>query len=64
MAYVIAASCVACGDCRNACREPAAIVAGSVYRIDPAACTECGICVDVCLSGSIYAERREGISGP
>lgn len=61
MAFCIAAeSCAACGDCRNACPVDDAIIVGQVYRIDPEACTDCGICVDICLTASIYAPRPNG----
>ncbi len=56
-AFVIAASCAACGECANVCPEPAAIVSGDVYRIDPDACIRCGACVEVCMTSSIYAAR-------
>ncbi len=56
MAFVIAISCVACGDCRNACPQADAIVPGVIYRIDEKACTDCGTCAEICMTSSIYAQ--------
>jgi NAD-dependent dihydropyrimidine dehydrogenase PreA subunit len=54
---VIASSCIACGDCRNACPEAEAIRPGAVFEIRPEACSGCGLCIDVCLTSSIYLPK-------
>ena len=47
MAYVISNDCVACGTCID--EGPVeAISEGSIYSINPDACTECGSCAAVC----------------
>ena len=53
MAYVINASCVACGTCIDEC-PVGAISEGDIYAIDPETCTDCGTCADVCPSEAIH----------
>ena len=57
MSPTIAETCMACGDCRDACPEDGAIVPGDIYRIDWEACVDCGACINVCPTSSIYKPR-------
>ena len=65
MAYVIAEPCIGTKDtaCVDACPvdcihpkkdEPGFEAASQLY-VDPAGCIDCGACVPVCTSDSIYA---------
>jgi len=48
---------MACGDCRNICPQAGAIIPGEIYSIDPEVCLKCGLCVDGCMTSSIYARQ-------
>ncbi|WP_295458568.1 4Fe-4S binding protein [uncultured Thiodictyon sp.] len=57
VAFTIASSCIACGDCWNACPQDSAIIPGDLYRIDEDACLACGVCADICPTSSIFEPR-------
>jgi NAD-dependent dihydropyrimidine dehydrogenase PreA subunit len=63
MAYVITDSCIKDSLCADVCptdcihpkkEEPAFEAATQLY-VDPAGCIDCGACVPVCTSDSIFA---------
>ena len=65
MAHIITEECVACTLCAGACREGAVVPGRERYRIDPAACTDCGACVAVCPQECILApEAMQPIECP
>ena len=47
MAYVINASCIACGLCEGECPVKAIVKENDKFVIN-ASCIECGICAGVC----------------
>jgi NAD-dependent dihydropyrimidine dehydrogenase PreA subunit len=53
MAYVLTEDCIVCGAGIPECPVEA-ISEGDIYEIDPAVCTDCGVCVDVCPSEAIH----------
>jgi len=54
MAYKITDECNACGMCAPECTEGAITRGNLIYIIDPAKCTECGSCVEVCAFEAIH----------
>lgn len=52
MAYKISEECLACGACLAECQEKAISEGDPAYKIDPAKCTECGNCANVCPVGA------------
>jgi ferredoxin len=48
MPYEITEECIACGACPPECTEGAISEGDPIYVIDPAKCTECGSCAEVC----------------
>ena len=66
MAYVITDTCIKDSLCVDACPvdcihpkqdEPAFAEATQMY-VDPGACIDCGACVPVCTSGSIFSAEE------
>jgi len=53
MAHKINDTCIACGTCEPECPEKAISPGDPIYIIDPAKCTDCGKCVEVCPVNSI-----------
>jgi len=53
MARQIMDSCRNCGECLKACPIDKCISSGDIYRIDPAICTDCLICVPYCKYDAI-----------
>ena len=54
--------CVGCGDCVAVCPDYALLLdgAGLPYLVDKAACTDCGLCADVCVHGGIVSADGVG----
>jgi ferredoxin len=52
MAYKITDDCTMCDTCRSECSEEAISEADPKYVIDPAKCTDCGTCGEVCPVGA------------
>lgn len=48
MAYTITDDCSMCDACRPECPENAISEGDPKYIIDPALCTDCGSCAEVC----------------
>lgn len=70
MAYKITDECISCGACEPECPNQAITEGDSIYKIDPAKCTECvgafdssrcaEVCpVDACKPDEAHAETRE-----
>ena len=49
--------CVSCGKCVNACCYEARKLAFPEMTVDPDKCRYCGLCVDVCPTGALTADR-------
>ena len=49
--------CVSCGKCVNACCYEARKLAFPEMIVDPDKCRYCGLCVDVCPTGALTADR-------
>ena len=56
MAYVINASCIACGACAEGCPVEAITEGDGKYVIDADTCIDCGACADACPVGAANAE--------
>ena len=48
MPHQITDDCISCGACEPECEQGAISEGDGKYVIDPALCTDCGTCVDVC----------------
>ncbi|AEE95587.1 MULTISPECIES: 4Fe-4S binding protein [Mahella] len=48
MPYRITDDCISCGACEPDCEGGAISAGDDIYVVDPALCTECGNCADVC----------------
>lgn len=70
MAYKITDECISCGACEPECPNQAISEGDSIYKIDPAKCTECvgafdssrcaEVCpVDACKPDEANQETRE-----
>jgi ferredoxin len=70
MAYKITEDCISCGACEAECPNQAISEGDSIYKIDPAKCTECvgahdaskcaEVCpVDSCKPDPDHVESRE-----
>jgi NAD-dependent dihydropyrimidine dehydrogenase PreA subunit len=63
MAYVITDSCIKDLSCADVCptdcihpkKDETGFEAATQLYVDPAGCIDCGACVPVCTSDSIYA---------
>ena len=53
MTHVISDDCISCGACEPECAFSAISQGDSKYNIDPAKCTDCTKCVDVCPVSAI-----------
>lgn len=53
MAHTIDEKCVCCAACEAHCPLDAIRAAEPVFRIAPEACTDCGVCVDICPTRAI-----------
>lgn len=56
MAHTINKLCVGCAACEAHCPLEAIHAAEPHFIITPEACTDCGICVEVCPTRAIVAE--------
>ncbi len=72
MAYKITEDCISCGACEAECPNQAISEGDSIYKIDPAKCTECvgsfdkqqcaDICpVEACIPDPEHQESREAL---
>jgi ferredoxin len=52
MATVINSECIMCGACETECKSGAISAGADMYVIDPAKCTDCKACADVCPTGA------------
>ena len=59
MTYKITEDCVNCGDCIDICPEGAIIEGDEKSSIDPAKCTDCGVCVNeyLCPANAIVKDE-------
>lgn len=55
----LAAKCVACGDCVQACPTGAHAIVDGVHTFDRSRCIACGKCVEACLPGALEFYGRE-----
>ncbi len=70
MAYKITDDCISCGACESECPNQAISEGDTIYKIDPAKCTECvgsnpsskcaEVCpVDSCVPDAAHQESRD-----
>lgn len=70
MAYKITDDCISCGACEAECKNEAIKEGDTIYKIDPAKCTECigwfdkpkcvEVCpVDCCIADPDHKETKE-----
>jgi len=46
-------ACIACTKCVRKCPEGAVVIEENLAKIDDAKCTDCGVCVEVCVTHCI-----------
>jgi len=46
-------ACIACRKCEKECPAKAIVVVDNLAKIDPEACTGCGHCVEICITGCV-----------
>ena len=63
MAHQITDDCISCGACEPECEQGAISEGDGKYVIDPALCTDCGTCMDVCISRPLPKYRRMKLGG-
>lgn len=52
MSHRITEECIICGACLPECAEGAISEGDEVFVIDPAKCSDCGTCAEVCPVGA------------
>ena len=57
-----ATACIACKLCVRKCDTGAITVENNLARIDPEKCTNCGACVEVCTTNSIFSWMPVAVS--
>ncbi len=53
--------CDQCGECADSCPVDAIHLKDGAFIVDPAACTECLICVDVCPHNLMFKQKDSDI---
>jgi len=53
--------CDQCGECADNCPEDAIHLKDGAFIVDPVACTECLICVEVCPQNVMFEQKNSGI---
>ena len=64
IARVDPSTCIACGECSEACPFEAIDAEGDLAIVDEAACMGCGVCVSVCQQQALALERDATKSPP